>query len=85
MKTRVGGCDDDSSVHSGPAYPVIRHDECDQQAGIIHQWDKGSQSTSLALGNRCREAGVRSSTGSVGDAYDNACDARASLQRSNAS
>ena len=30
------------------------------------------QYTSLALGMQCREAGVRPSTGSVGDAYDNA-------------
>ena len=28
--------------------------------------------TSVAFGNRCKEAGVRPSTGSVGDAYDNA-------------
>jgi len=27
---------------------------------------------SVAFGNRCKEAGVRPSTGSVGDAYDNA-------------
>lgn len=30
------------------------------------------QYTSLAFGMRCREAGVRPSMGSVGDAYDNA-------------
>jgi putative transposase len=30
------------------------------------------QHTSLAFGGRCREAGVRPSMGSVGDAYDNA-------------
>jgi putative transposase len=30
------------------------------------------QYTSLAFGIRCQEAGVRPSTGSVGDAYDNA-------------
>jgi putative transposase len=30
------------------------------------------QYTSLAFGGRCREAGVRPSMGSVGDAYDNA-------------
>ena len=30
------------------------------------------QYTSLAFGRRCREAGVRPSMGSVGDAYDNA-------------
>ena len=34
--------------------------------------DKGSQYTSLAFGQRCRAAGVRPSTGSVGDSYDNA-------------
>jgi putative transposase len=31
-----------------------------------------SLDTSLAFGGRCREAGVRPSMGSVGDAYDNA-------------
>jgi putative transposase len=40
--------------------------------GVIHHSDQGSQYTSLAFGNRCREAGVRPSVGSVGDAYDNA-------------
>ncbi len=39
---------------------------------VIHHSDNGSQYTSLAFGNRCKEAGVRPSTGSVGDAYDNA-------------
>lgn len=39
--------------------------------GVIHS-DQGSQLTSLAFGNRCREAGVRPSMGSVGDAHDNA-------------
>ena len=38
---------------------------------ILHS-DQGAQFTSLAFGNRCREAGVRPSMGSVGDAYDNA-------------
>ena len=40
--------------------------------GVIHHSDQGSQYTSIAFGNRCREAGVRPSMGSVGDAYDNA-------------
>ena len=40
--------------------------------GVIHQSDQGSQYTSIAFGNRCHEAGVRPSMGSVGDAYDNA-------------
>ena len=37
-----------------------------------HESVQGSQYTSLAFGARCREAGVRPSMGSVGDAYDNA-------------
>ena len=41
-------------------------------ADVIHHSDQGSQYTSLAFGKRCREAGVRPSMGSVGDAYDNA-------------
>jgi putative transposase len=40
--------------------------------GVIHHSDQGSQYTSIGFGNRCREAGVRPSMGSVGDAYDNA-------------
>ena len=40
--------------------------------GVIHHSDQGSQYTSVAFGARCKEAGVRPSTGSVGDAYDNA-------------
>ena len=40
--------------------------------GVIHHCDQGSQYTSIAFGARCKEADVRPSTGSVGDAYDNA-------------
>jgi putative transposase len=39
---------------------------------VIHHSDQGSQYTSITFGNRCDEAGVRPSMGSVGDAYDNA-------------
>jgi putative transposase len=39
---------------------------------VIHHSDQGCQYTSVAFGQRCREAGVRPSMGSVGDAYDNA-------------
>ncbi len=39
---------------------------------VIHHSDQGCQYTSLAFGRRCRDAGVRPSMGSVGDAYDNA-------------
>jgi putative transposase len=41
-------------------------------ADVVHHSDQGSQYTSVAFGLRCREAGVRPSTGSVGDANDNA-------------
>lgn len=40
--------------------------------GVVHHSDQGSQYTSVAFGKRCREAGVRPSTGSVGDCFDNA-------------
>lgn len=43
-----------------------------QPRSVIHHSDQGSQYTSLAFGQRCKEAGVRPSMGSVGDAYDNA-------------
>src|SRR3954447_8591586 len=39
---------------------------------VIRHSDQGNLYTSLAFGRRCKEAGVRPSRGSVGDAYDNA-------------
>jgi putative transposase len=39
---------------------------------VIHHSDQGCQYTSIAFGQRCQEACVRPSMGSVGDAYDNA-------------
>ncbi|MBZ4414829.1 IS3 family transposase [Myxococcus sp. XM-1-1-1] len=43
-----------------------------QPRDVIHHSDQGCQYTSLSFGQRCRQAGVRPSLGSVGDAYDNA-------------
>ena len=40
--------------------------------GVIHHSDQGCQYTSIAFGQRCREAGVQPSMGTAGDAYDNA-------------
>lgn len=40
--------------------------------GVIHHSDQGTQYTSIAFGKRCEELGVRPSTGSVGDCFDNA-------------
>ena len=38
----------------------------------VHHSDQGSQYTAIAFGQRCKDAGVRPSMGSVGDCYDNA-------------
>ncbi|AGC44953.1 IS5 family transposase orfB [Myxococcus stipitatus DSM 14675] len=43
-----------------------------QPRDVIHHSDQGCQYTSLGFGQRCGQAGVRPSMGSVGDAYDNA-------------
>lgn len=40
--------------------------------GCVHHSDHGCQYTSWAFGHRLRQAGLLSSMGSVGDAYDNA-------------
>jgi len=41
-------------------------------AGLVHHHDHGSQYTSLALGERLAESGIRPSVGAVGSSYDNA-------------
>ena len=41
---------------------------------VIHHSDQGCQYTSIAFGQRCREAGVQPSTGSVGDCFAPAAD-----------
>jgi len=38
--------------------------------GVVHHSDRGAQYTSLAFTKRCRDAGIATSMGSVGDAYD---------------
>ena len=40
--------------------------------GVIHHSDQGSQYTSVDVGRRCQEMGVRPSMGSVRDAHNNA-------------
>jgi putative transposase len=39
---------------------------------VIHPSDQGTQYTSLAFGQRCKDAGGRPSMGSAGDCFDNA-------------
>jgi putative transposase len=41
-------------------------------AGLVHHSDRGSQYTSVALGERLAAAGIAASMGSPGTAYDNA-------------
>ena len=55
-------------VEKAPAMAVRRRRPKD----VIHHSDRGSRYMSYAFGKRCREAGVRPSAGSVGDAYDDA-------------
>jgi putative transposase len=40
--------------------------------GVVHHSDQGTQYTSIEFGLRCKEAKVRPSMGTRGDAYDNA-------------
>lgn len=40
--------------------------------GLIHHSDKGTQYTSMTFGQRCKEAGIRPSTGRTGSCFDNA-------------
>jgi putative transposase len=42
------------------------------QPGVIHHSDHGCQDTSVAFGQRCLDAGILPSMGSVGDCYDHA-------------
>ena len=52
-------------------------------AGLIHHSDHGSQFTALLFSERCEQAGIEISMGSIGDCFDNAvCEAfHASLKR----
>jgi putative transposase len=50
-----------------------------QPRKVVHHSDQGTQYTSVAFGQRCKEAGVQPSMGSVGDAYDNTLSGSASL------
>ena len=43
-----------------------------QPQSVVDHSDHGTPYTWIALGQRCRQAGVKPSMGTVGDAYDNA-------------
>ncbi len=42
------------------------------EPGLVHHSDHGSQYTSTVFGQRCQEAGIVPSMGTVGDCFDNA-------------
>jgi putative transposase len=60
--------------HRRPLVGVIHHSDHGSQytAANTRQPIHGSQYTAAAFQERCRQLGVRSSMGSVGDCYDNA-------------
>ena len=62
----AGNCHSDAMRGSVPVSP-------DRPTKIVFRRPfESSQYTSIEFGHRCRDAGVRPSMGSVGDAYDNA-------------
>ncbi|MCV0001416.1 IS3 family transposase [Mobiluncus curtisii] len=44
----------------------------DNLAGLVHHCDHGSQYTSIAYNNKLTDYGIKPSTATVGDSYDNA-------------
>ena len=49
------------------------HARCvNEDTGLIHHSDRGTQYVSIRYADRLNEAGIEPSVGSVGDAYDNA-------------
>ncbi|MCU9972876.1 DDE-type integrase/transposase/recombinase, partial [Mobiluncus mulieris] len=44
----------------------------DNLTGLIHHTDHGCQYVSIKYSQRLTDAGIRSSTGTIGDSYDNA-------------
>lgn len=70
---RIVGWSMGTSLHTQLVLDALEMALCQRRPNqVIHHSDQGSQYTSIAFGQRCRQAGVRPSMGSVGDAYDNA-------------
>ena len=70
---RIVGWSMATSLHTQVVLDALNMALCQRRpSSVIHHSDQGSQYTSIEFGKRCREAGVRPSMGSVGDAYDNA-------------
>ena len=56
------------------------HLACRPERRVVHHWDRGSQYTSPACGERCQESGIAQSVGSAGEPTTTPC-ARASITR----
>jgi putative transposase len=70
---RIVGWSASNSLHTEVVLDALNAAVAQRRpTNVIHHSDQGCQYTSLAFGMRCREAGIRPSMGSVGDAYDNA-------------
>jgi transposase InsO family protein len=72
-KLRPEGDDLRQSPRRRPGYALTDEGIAQRQPqGVIHHSDHGCQYTAAAFGQRCHQAGVRPSMGTVGDAHDNA-------------
>ena len=68
----IGLVDGDAPAHRARARGTQHGAVAPPTENVIHHSDQGTQYTSIAFGQRCKDAGVRPSMGSVGDCYDNA-------------
>lgn len=70
---RIVGWSMASHMETSLVTSALRKAVCARQPSkVIHHSDQGSQYTSIEFGNRCREAGIEPSMGTVADCYDNA-------------
>ena len=73
---RIIGWRVSSAVHADIALDALEqalHARCvNEDTGLIHHSDRGTQYVSIRYADRLNEAGIEPSVGSVGDSYDNA-------------
>ena len=73
---RIIGWRVSSALHADIALEALEqalHARCvNEDTGLIHHSDRGTQYVSIRYADRLNEAGIEPSVGSVGDSYDNA-------------
>ena len=73
---RIIGWRVSSALHADIALEALEqalHARCvNEDTGLIHHSDRGTQYLSIRYADRLNEAGIEPSVGSVGDSYDNA-------------